>query len=261
MSEVAWAVHFPAIQELHVGHLGSYWTAVKKQFPILEQHQPAPYRQPEAFEPAAQHFFSVSITPMSPLPRCWFISAERDLVIQVQSDRLVLNWRRIAPDAQYPRFDFMRERFNQVFEGWGSFLRAQGLPVPHRFNGEITYVNTVTPGTVWQTHGDAHRIFRQIGALDSEADQALRQEELRFEQRYVFPNPKGQDTGRLYVGVEPSFTLPEGQPVFNLTLTARGGESGSTDDLLDFYAAGRSHIVRTFDAMTTPEMHAVWGKA
>jgi hypothetical protein len=152
----------------------------------------------------------------------------------------------------------MRERFAHELAGFLDFLGRMNLDAPTRFNGEIAYVNSIVSGSSWQTHAEANRVFRQFHTLEVD-DQVVTPEDLRWFQRFTFNNRQGEPTGRLYAQAEPALS-DTGLPMFNLTLTARGGMSEGVEDLMDFMQAGRERIVRVFDAMTTPAMHDEWVK-
>lgn len=259
ITEVAMSVHFASIEGLHVGHLGAYWQSVRVDLPRLEQQPPLPPQEAELLGGTAQRpGIKIEIVPMLTTPRFWFISEDQNVVVQVQPDRLVLNWRKIRPDDQYPRFPFMRQRFVHEWTRFRGFLRTEQLRAPATAHGEIAYVNTVTSSRTWQTHADAGKVFRQLRALQLPAS-TVALEDVRMYQRFLFPNRAGALTGRLHVQVEPVTALDTGAPAFQFTLTARGAPSDTDENLMDFMEAGRERIVRVFQAMTTDAMHLEWG--
>lgn len=259
VAEVAMSAHFATIPDLHIGHLGAYWQENVLRLPNLEQHPPSPPAEPEIFTASARSpGLRIELLPMASTPRFWLISDDRTLVVQIQQDRLVLNWRRVASGDDYPRFDFMRARFTDELKRFLDFLKRMGLRPPEQFNGEILYVNTILSGGTWTKHAEAPQVFRQMQALELQ-DGVVQAEDIRWVQRFTFANPTGELTGRLYSQVDP-VTTDGGDPAFNLTLTARGGVSDGLDGLIDFMQAGRERIVRVFDAMTTTEMHEEWMK-
>lgn len=258
--EVAMTAHFNPVEGLHVGHLGAYWQSIRDRFPALEQHPPAPRQEPEAFGSTAwSPGIRIELGPAALPPRFWFLSQDSAVIVQIQQDRLVLNWRRVAAGALYPRYDFMRSRFLDELTSYLAFLEAEGLAPPVKFHGEILYVNAITSGESWRTHGEASLLFTQLRALPM-SNGFLEQEDIRLQQRFTFQNPEGAPTGRLYVQIDPVVLFDTGAPGYHLTLTARGGESADVEDLLDFMGAGRDRIVRAFDAMTTSTLHEEWGK-
>jgi uncharacterized protein (TIGR04255 family) len=224
----------------------------------VEQQPALPTPPPETFGPAAANqALRIELIAMPPLPRTWFLNEAGDRLVQIQHDRLVFNWRKAEAGEEYPRYPFMRQTFEVELTGYLDYLNERGLVPPTRFSGEVAYVNTITAGEVWKRHPEADRVFSQWRWPSGVTAEA---EDVRFAQRFVFPNREGEKTGRLYVQADPVFSLDTGEPAFNLTLTARGGGSPDLTDLLDFFDAAREQIVVCFDAMTTPEMHRVWEK-
>lgn len=260
VAEVAMTAHFRTIEDLHVGHLGAYWQENMERLPLLEQHPPTPPAEPELFAgpSVGGPRIRIEVVPMASTPRFWFVSADKTIVVQIQQDRLVLNWRRVNPNDVYPRFGFMRARFEEELLGFLTFLAKMDLSPPQQFNGEILYLNAITSGNHWRRHEEAHKVFRQMAPLDLDKN-VVEAEDARWLQRFTFKNPAGVPTGRLYAQAEPVLN-GHGEPGFNLTLTARGGVSDTATDLFDFMNAGRERVVRVFDAMTTPEMHMEWEK-
>lgn len=259
VAEVAWAVHFNPLAELDVSHLAALREAFRERYPRFQQQPPLPPQGPEELGgelPVPQ--FSIQIQPMTFLPRCWYLSQAEDLLVQVQQDRFVLNWRNLPNGSDYPRHAAMRERLRAEFTLFNDTLLGQGLPPLTRLNAELTYINHIRPAEgIWSDHAQAARVFR---AWKTTEVAGLRFEEVRFADRYTFENAAGQPTGRLYVVVEPVVDFPSATPAYRLVLTARGGESPNAEDLLDFFDEARRSIVRTFDEMLTSEMQEVLGR-
>jgi len=259
VSEVALSAMFPPLNDLHAGHLGAYWQSVRADFPKLQQQPPLSPAEPEVLGSSAGPTFSVQLVPAFTTPRFWLISDDESLLVQVQSDRLVLNWRKVAADCEYPRYSLMRERFEAEWTRFTDYLTTESIRPPETMHGEITYVNTITPSSVWSEHADADKVFSQFRSLALPSE-VVSPEDVRLLERFVFPNRSNETTGRLYVQLDPVRLASTGDPAFNLSLTARGARSDDANDLLDFMDAGRERIVQVFTAMTTVEAHAMWGR-
>lgn len=231
--------------------------AVKGRLPGFAQQPPLPPQLPESLgQPPALSGFSLTLGA-GMTPRCWFFSSDGQWLLQVQTDRLVVNWRSQPTASAYPRYPVLREQFQEHAGVFWRFLAANGLTAPARLMGEITYVNTIESGAVWSTHGAVEKVFT-VGLGPSGAA-APGLEDLRWSGRYVFPNRSGEPTGRLYTFVEPVVLAPA-RPAYAFNLVARGGESPTLEDVLDLHDAGRDVIVRMFTDLTTPQMHEEWGR-
>jgi|ERR1700730_1115159 uncharacterized protein (TIGR04255 family) len=89
VSEVALGVQFSAV--LNPVHLGLYYQRVKTRFPKIQMQSPVL----PVFEtfgtgglPGPQFAFTHGMQP-----RMWFLSDDDNFLIQLQSDRLLVNWR------------------------------------------------------------------------------------------------------------------------------------------------------------------------
>ncbi len=109
--EVICGLYFSTIADLDPLVLGAYWQQRRQEYPAHALHPPLPQSQ--------------SLVQFGmPTPRTWFISGDDSLVLQVQQDRLYVNWR--ARGGAYPRFssrDGMRARTMREFELFSAFCR------------------------------------------------------------------------------------------------------------------------------------------
>jgi uncharacterized protein (TIGR04255 family) len=83
--QTVWGAKYPTVQEL----------------PALEPSVAAGQPGPLA---------SFSISMALPALRLWFLEPTGHFIVQVQRDRLLLNWRKLE-DGVYPRYAALRERF------------------------------------------------------------------------------------------------------------------------------------------------------
>ena len=78
--------------------------------------------------------------------------------------------------------------------------------------------------------------------------------------RYVLRNESNSPVGRLFVSAEPAMRM-DGQPVIQLTLTAKGQPpTPDLDGVRTFLSQGREQIVRGFTELTSKKMHDTWGR-
>jgi hypothetical protein len=175
----------------------------------------------------------------------------------VQHDRFVRNWR--GDGEHYPRYERLRDDLKEDYVTFKSFLDQEKLGIPRTTQGEITYVNQIVADETWDSHGDAHKVFQVCSLPTAEKEPAL--EDFGFALRYVIPDKKGTPVGRLYVTVGSAFRKTDEKPVFVMKLIARGrlNEEGE-GAVFGFHELGREWIVRRFAALTTPEMHRIWGR-
>ena len=112
VSEVALGVQFPSI--LNPVHLGLYYQRVKSRFPKIQMQSPV-LPVFETFgtsgSPGTQFAFTHGMQP-----RMWFLSDDENFLIQLQSDRLLVNWRSGAQAAPYPHFDAVQAVFTNALD-------------------------------------------------------------------------------------------------------------------------------------------------
>ena len=77
------------------------------------------------------------------LPRLWMVNDNDTRLIQVQPDRLVVNWRKVGGDDVYPRYEAIREQFTAVVDKFSAFLAEQELDELRVNQCEITYINHI----------------------------------------------------------------------------------------------------------------------
>src|SRR5437879_5376325 len=120
VSEVALGVQFPAV--LNPVHLGLYYQRVKARFPKV-QVQPPVASSFETFEASPSISFSIGM----PQPRMWFLSEDENSLIQLQSDRLLFNWRSGLQGSPYPHFDKVHAEFVKAFDELEALAEAEGI--------------------------------------------------------------------------------------------------------------------------------------
>lgn len=250
--EVAISVQFKPIREFRQGHLGLFWSEVRGEYPTAQDHPRIEGGVQTLDELEKQPAFQIEMLDSPPSNRAWFISADESLLIQVQDDRFIHNWRHRG--GPYPRFDTLLEMFWKRFDTFREVLAASGLPAPQPRQAEVIYVN-------WVPMEDLAAFFRPATTA-------------RVEVKGVGPLPLAQtwtaqypvsrsdvDTARLNVDCRPARQFDEGggSRGHRLSLTFRAPVSGeSREDISEFLILGRDAIVRTFTDLTTPSMHEQW---
>lgn len=215
--EVALAVQFAPPKSVGVGHLGAFWAAVKDQFPLAKSTQPIStpaddFAAEAQWVPPSLRFALVD----EPDARLQMFSEDDQWVWQVQSDRLVVNWRKRADE--YPRYGATLTRLREAWHAWCEFLSSEGIGVPEPHLWEVTYVNHVPSGetALWNETSDWPSVFPGLWSPEFSAAPGLTLKGLRGQWVWDHADPRA----RLYVEAKPS--VRKELPVMILTLTARG---------------------------------------
>ncbi len=114
---------------------------------------------------------SLELLTGPPPTRYWFLNDVGDELLQLQPNWIAANWRKVAPEAEYGRWG----------SRWNSFSRWVEIGESALTNGfleheqvEVTYVNHIEPVDVWDSHGDASRVFSFLAGRESLTDGFLR---------------------------------------------------------------------------------------
>ncbi len=251
--ETVLSVQFEPLVDLRTAHLGLLWEKFRPTFPKTEDRAPL---EPvfEQFPEVAKNRLGLQLQTFEnpPIPRLWFSTDRGNEVIQVQPDRFLKNWRKEGEGEQYPRYESCKAAFDRDFALFSEFLAANHLGVPHVNQCEVSYVNHIVAGEGWSGFEEFDSIFRFWRI--PEEDIPGQGEDARGHLRFVIPGSDGKPVGRLHVDVQPAIRTSDKRPMYLFHLTARGqiGES------FEFFDLGRRWIVKSFAALTTPEMHKVW---
>lgn len=257
--ETVLGVQFKPFLNMRVTHYGLFWEQVKAQYPHVEE------KEPLALMTEKQ---GISLRSLAwkmverPEVRAWFLSEESDAsklgqrIIQLQTDALLLNWRRKSLHEQhYPSYSQNREEFTRLFHLWASFAAQHGLGNVAVIQCEITYVNHIPKEAAEQTVGQLLRdCFPGISGGNSDGFLPI-PERGAFNFSYGLPDLQG----RLHVDVTSAYQQQTKEPILDFKLTARGEpRSGELDDLLTWFDWGHFFAVHGFKSLTSERMHQRW---
>jgi uncharacterized protein (TIGR04255 family) len=248
----------PVLSEVET--LADFWPRIREEFPEVEK-RPALPRINEQFGPeAAISSFELSLGG-EPSRYC-FTSADQRWMVQVQPDRLVLNWRKADENDVYPRYRSVRTRFLRIYK---AFVESVG---EERVVGNppdwcaTTYVNNILANNPRSPNGrmPLNRIVRLFAAPKSNVLPTL--EETTFQQKYLLDPlvAGGEPRGRLYVSASPALRAVDQLPGYSLELRVLSQpEAQSRAAVTRCFDQSRELIVRSFKDITTPAMHEAWG--
>ncbi|HEY6323893.1 MAG TPA: TIGR04255 family protein [Thermoanaerobaculia bacterium] len=261
--EVVLGVQFDPLPALRSAHLGLWWQQFRKELPRAEEVPPLP--------PVVERFgvqtvgpprARLMISPQAAVNRTWFMSDNGAELVQVQPDRFLHNWRKVASGDKYPRYELIAKDFLGELESFQRFVEGENLGGPFRINQcEIVYVNVIgDPASApsdWVGHSDPGAI---VAALRLPVNESLGPpEDVTLMIRHMIPGNVGRPAGRLTMEFEPTFVGDENRETYRLQLTARGEPIGEgIDGAMRFLELGHRVIVKGFTQITTPKMHKMW---
>lgn len=210
------------------------------------------FGEKEAWGRMGIRFGQVGSTPN----RVQIIQSGERRMVQVQDSRFILNWRK-GGEEPYPSFDTLSQEFWKIFPAFERFCVDAGLGDVQQNQWEVTYVNRVPRGELWQNATELRKIIPQLSLPTGVAVAAVVADPISLDWRFAFPN----DRGRLYIGAVHARSSPDfsSDEFIQITCTARGAVDHDKDwDLKSGFDLGHDAIVRTFTAMTSAEAHKVW---
>ena len=191
-------------------------------------------------------------------PRFWFEKADEPSLLQVQQDRIIHNWRKRERQPIYPRYEAIRRSFEGEVSAFIKFLKAEQLGELRPNQCELTYINIIE----MPDGSNPHLRFGEVTPLWSlrpgepvpgEFESAV------IQARFVLADEK--PWGRVYVNFQPGVRQTDLSPVIRLEITARGKpKEESISEAFRLLDLERTAVVRTFAAVTSHEMHKVWGR-
>lgn len=150
VGEVALTLQFAGdVVDLDV--LAGFVSAVRSEFPRIDRQPTVPHMREQFDLPQPQPGFEITLEPPNALPRTWLISRDETRLIQVQGDRISLNWRRPDDAANYPRYTTLRRDLRRYFKTLGRCFEETGRRTPTVDLAEVTYVNDrAARSSIWR---------------------------------------------------------------------------------------------------------------
>ncbi len=192
------------------------------------------------------------------LPRSWFISDDDEHIVQLQADRLIVNWRIRPHGGPYPRYAEVRRRFVAAHEALTRFVHQKGYPDTEPNQCDLTYFNKV-PLPADAEWGDIHRLLRGM-QLDTGPEWSGPFDNCQLLLRRVLQREPAGAFRRLQIECGPIQTNVT-QKAWSLNVTVRGRPAKADfHAVLEFFDMAHVEIVTCFTAITTEAMHELWGR-
>ncbi len=251
LNEVVLGIQFAPAAGYQQIRAGEVWGLFKDEFPLVEELPPlVPSFETFGLPPRPSVGFGVITGAQH--DRFWFLSSNKDELIQFQQDRLLHNWRKVGDQTnEYPRFEKMIARFQdeaRTLETYFSTLSPQKLSCNQ---AEISYINHIRIGEEGGLHS-ATEVFSFLNFPEPEP------EEVSASFRRIILDESGNPVGRLTCELNSAIDI-ERHKILILNLTARGMPTGSDiDAAIHFLVHGRDVVVNEFAAITTEKAHKIW---
>ena len=172
--------------------------------------------------------------------------------MQFQRDRFAFNWRKRNRAEEYPRYEHIRAKFEEVFATIKEWAKDEGIGEPVPNQAEAIYVNFVPLKDADGRDCGLSYFFPWLRGLIGMTEDGL------FQFRRRLEDENGDPTARLNFQLQYG-TDEESSRQARLHLHVRGRpKTNSFGDALDMIDAERAIIVRTFAEITSKEAGAIW---
>jgi uncharacterized protein (TIGR04255 family) len=252
ITEVVLGVQFQPIPTLSTAHLGWFWSTLREEYPHPEDIRPV---EPAVYQDTLQYGvnpdFELGFMPVSCRIRAR--SEDRNRIIQIQNGWFLVNWAK-RKDSVYPGFKSVQADFVANFNRFSQFIEtAVGVvPVPNLW--ELTYIDHVEEGMLWQSPLDFHKVFP--GLLGNMQAASARPEAMQGNWSFKLQKV----VGRLDFHVKSAMsTTTTPKKLLVMQATARG-PIGNPDVMAvaDSIDAAHEGVTSTFEEMASAEALKFW---
>lgn len=257
VEEVVLGIQFDKLQKFCGIHPGLFYKVLKDRYPNYEMRPPLP-RTYEKFDQQEPYPQEIAVAQIPPLPRNWYLNTNSTRLVQLQDEHFIYNWRKVSGNEDYPRYHIIKKDYLVLWEEFISFAKRNEYELgeinPNHW--EVTYVNFIHKGSLWDNNTDLSKIFHCWPEKTKDV-YLPEQEHLNISIVYSFP----EKTGRLYVSLQPVLRRLKDKDIesFQLKLTAKG--RFKVDDGIE-QALDRGHewIVRGFVDLTSEFAQKKWAR-
>lgn len=253
--ETVHGAQFNPIPEFNEAYAGWFW---KKHLPAEWTKSAIVPRLEDQFERFGDQKIwgpelLFMIRPSTGGERTQLIHRDDERMIQIQSTRFLYNWKKGGPSQPYPSYEKLLPEFKKSLGAFEQFAQQMGNKLI--FNQwEVTYVNHIPKGKLWASPHDWPSIFPRFSTL---ANDVKGQQPDGF--RGEWSLSIDDNVGRLHIDLKHARHTATNQELLALQLTARGPVT-ETMSLEAGLNKGHESIVRSFDAMISPDARKHWKK-
>jgi uncharacterized protein (TIGR04255 family) len=243
--EVAVGVHFlqlPGLNTVALIRLADMWRA---RFLKIQEQPPLPPVAPGGNQP-----FTFEVVNSLPPHRFWLLTEDDSLLVQIQHDRLLLNWRKVKDDDPYPRYDQLREVFSELWSQFSGVVLDGQFGVFQPTLAEVTFFNRIPVSSAAEVPRFIAALNRHWG-LDGLGATSLQAE------RALLDGDTLSGRQNIALGYRPEL----GSIQLEISSLVRvDAQSTESEGILAALDKAHDIDVLTFDQITTDEAHAIWGK-
>lgn len=199
--------------------------------------------EPKRFEPAFEGLNFVHV-PVSPRLICK--NEEEGFLVQLQDDRIALNW--VEGNTRYPAFVGLLARFKDVCDAFEESYSGSGTIAPNPDLFEITYVNKLSGKSF------SSIICEHFSGFGSE----LCVDGTETEELFQFQRVFSRDLGRVYLNVAPDIQSKTPSLIASITSRVHANIISAGDFDIGLNMA-HDYAKNVFDRVFRAEKKNEWG--
>jgi uncharacterized protein (TIGR04255 family) len=258
--ETVLCIQFVPLPGFTAAHGGCFWQ--RSLAPDLVEWQSAKLAERPKIEDEFEDLGSkpafkrmaFQLRPAEGVSRTQIIRSDEERMIQVQDTRFIYNWRK--RQGAYPSYTAIKPDFDVLWERFIKYLDESRFPSPQPNQWEVTYVNHIPRGELWNEVSDWAKLLPSLYIPDVSCRESVAFETLGGGWQYRLANNRG----RLHVSIQHGQTSEaDRSEVLMLHLTARGPIGTAETETADAgFSLGHDAIVETFYRMTSDAAHIAW---
>ena len=129
-------------KSLDLAAIAAVWA---DDFPNVQERAPLPMMGPDPDDPEV----SLEVSDEAQTPRLWLQNEAGNRVLQLQQDRIVVNWQKGRSDDTYPRFATIRKSLVEAWSRLNQTMDDLQRDVPPPSICEVLYVNHLGEAQGW----------------------------------------------------------------------------------------------------------------
>ena len=245
INEVVLGVTFKPLEKMKAAYIGLFWNIIKNDFPKCEQ------------APVVGNIDDIIENETGlPIPRTWLINKEEDLLIQIQRNKFIFNWRK--KDKSYPHFNDVSGLFFKYLKVFSDFITINDLGSLDYNEFELTYVNNILKGEGWEEWKSIDNLFPDLIWNNNDTRFLSNPEGIVWQPFFSLPEKKGQ----LVIKVQPGFRRIDNYPLIIFEISAKAVVvNKSEEEIRDWFNFSHEFIIKSFEDLTSSLVQdTVWGK-
>lgn len=247
---------FESLENFQSTYLGLFWDTIKAEFPIFEEK---PYLVPKIESYKIEFDKPPSEELKFPqLPRLWFLSENKNEILQLQQDQFLNNWRKVRDDDKYPHYDEIIQKYENQFNNFNAFVNKHKIGEIKPLQYELTYVNHISSLNGWGKDTPIENIFPKFNLNFEKKNFLPKYESFHWTNTYRLPN----EEGRLYSQIRLVRNKDHADPLIQFQLRVTGiNRKPSLDKMRSWFDLAHEWIILSFVELTNEKAQKeYWGR-